>query len=923
MALVIGPKSKLRRRIQINSLGVILSLFGLLIIGVELLLVPYVKDRAYKELENITGLISSNIRATATVAIRNHLKAIAEQNYEIAKHHLSLVDKGILTRKEAYDKLREIVLNQSVGTSGYIYCINSQGIAVVHPNPGVENTDNSRFDFVRNQMLLKEGYVEYFWKNPGEDYEKPKALYMIYFEPFDWIISVSSYRSEFSELINPYDFSESILSVHLTNRGYAYVFSRTGEVLIHPSLRGMNVFEQSEMPTEFVRKMIGDKSGIIGYQWKNPDESKMQRKIAVFETIEELGWVVVSSVYIEDVMIPAFYARLVAYGVVVLLLIVSLFSAYLLSIKITKPVELIISGLDKNAQTGLNEPLPIASDDELGWLAGEINNYLLKVDEQSRNIFNERVKYRSLFETSPDAIFLLQDLKVVDCNQATTTIFDGSYESIIGKSIFELTPILQPSGVKSNVIAQEIVSALKESDIQVFEWQHETLKGVLFDAEVRLKKYDSYSDQPLLVAFVRNITEQKKWVERLTQQKNFIDSLLKAIPIPVFFKDSFGVYMGCNKAFSEVMGVENDQIKGKTVHELWSSEMAEIYHQKDIELIRNPQHQVYEFKVKNKHGETREVIFAKDAFYDDKNQPAGLVGAFVDITEQKLTAKQLEKYKNHLEMLVKHRTEELEASNKELTVANEELMNQRCELETTLDKLQSTQKQLIQSEKMASLGVLTAGVAHEINNPLNFIQGGAWAIERYMKKNLGEHLPKVITMLNAIKEGVRRAASIVSSLHHFSRNNELSEAECDINAIIDHCLVMLNNELIHRIEVVKDFTPKPYLFIGNEGMLHQVFLNIILNSIQAISGKGIISIKTVIINENLFIDIIDNGCGISPKNITKVQDPFFTTKEPGKGTGLGLSISLGIISEHKGSLSIDSVEGKGTTVTVRLPVKLL
>ncbi len=914
-------KRSLNTRVLLTFLGLLVPLFAFLILGVEVLLFPSVKNRAINELKNTTTLLCNNIRATATVAIRNHLKAIADNNKDIALHHLRLAEQGIFTFNEAVLRVRQVLLSQQVGTSGYVYCLNSKGIAVIHPSRGVEGTDNSHFEFIQKQIELKDGYLEYDWKNPGEEHERPKALYMAYLEPLDWIISASSYRAEFNELININDFRESVLSLRFGERGYAYVFASNGDVLIHPSLQNINVFERSEMPTQFVRQMVTQRKGLIEYYWQNSDERNPEHKIAVFETIDELNWIVVSSAYMYDVLNPVFTARLITYTLIVLLFVISFFTAYLLSRRLTKPVEDMVRTLDYNAKNMLNEPLPIYSQDELGRLAMEINDYLAVVEEQNKNIRKERARYLSLFEASPDAVFLLKDFSIVDCNQSTCTLFEGSHKDLIGKSILDLSPFSQPNDESSHVMAIRLVDSLTSNTVETFEWQHLTLKGKPFHAEVRLKPFDNLNGNKLLVAFVRDISEKKEAEQQLQNQSNFIESILRAIPLPIFFKDKEGRYLGCNREFSHIFGVNSLSIIGKTVHELWPSELSEFYHQKDLELISNPGPQSYEFKVKNKEGQKLDVIFAKDVFYDDKGNPAGIIGAFVDITEQKRTAKQLEEYKNHLELLVKERTEELEAANEELTSINEELYHQHRELEEAIRKLQETQEHLIQSEKMASLGVLAAGVAHEINNPLNFIYGGVLGLEKYFKTNLESHIEKVSPMITGIHEGVRRAASIVSSLNHFSRRYEMPNVECDIHQIIEHCLVMLNNELKYRIDVIRDFTPDSYILVGNEGKLHQVFLNILVNSVQAIENNGTIRITTEVKGNKLVISISDTGQGISPEIISKVMDPFFTTKDPGKGTGLGLSITCSIVKEHKGTIDIDSNPGQGTTVVVTLPLK--
>jgi signal transduction histidine kinase len=132
---------------------------------------------------------------------------------------------------------------------------------------------------------------------------------------------------------------------------------------------------------------------------------------------------------------------------------------------------------------------------------------------------------------------------------------------------------------------------------------------------------------------------------------------------------------------------------------------------------------------------------------------------------------------------------------------------------------------------------------------------------------------------------------------------------------------MLNNQIKNRIEVIKVYYQGKCIITGNEGKLHQAFLNILSNSVQAIDQTGLIKIESNIINKKVIIQITDNGCGISQKNLPKIMDPFFTTKDPGKGTGLGLSITYNVIKEHQGEIEYQSKTGKGTTVTVSLPLK--
>ncbi|MFN8207326.1 MAG: ATP-binding protein [Bacteroidales bacterium] len=288
--------------------------------------------------------------------------------------------------------------------------------------------------------------------------------------------------------------------------------------------------------------------------------------------------------------------------------------------------------------------------------------------------------------------------------------------------------------------------------------------------------------------------------------------------------------------------------------------------------------------------------------------------------------RELNIYKDNLEKLVIERTHALESSNEELSAANEELLtkseiinDQNKELMQTMEHLKIAQTQLVQSEKMASLGVLAAGVAHEINNPLNYILGGYTGMEDFLhEKNIQDQ--QVAVLMNAIKTGVDRASAIVTGLNQFSRTREGMQEKCNLHSILENCLIILRNQIKDRIEIIRNFSASDLISEGNVGKLHQVFINILLNAVQSIESAGTITISTRTVGTTALIEITDTGCGISSQNIGRITDPFFTTKEPGKGTGLGLAITFSILQEHSGKIRFQSEMQKGTTVTIELPL---
>jgi signal transduction histidine kinase len=265
------------------------------------------------------------------------------------------------------------------------------------------------------------------------------------------------------------------------------------------------------------------------------------------------------------------------------------------------------------------------------------------------------------------------------------------------------------------------------------------------------------------------------------------------------------------------------------------------------------------------------------------------------------------------------------------------------ELNETHVKLKSTQEQLVQSEKMAGLGQLTAGVAHEINNPINFVSSSIGSLKRdvddlklllktYQEKpNEAEALAKQLDIDYTIKEidelmlgiteGANRTSEIVKGLRNFSRTDEAEKKNANINECLDSTIMILQTKLKDKnIELKKEFAQLPDIACY-PGQLNQVFMNIISNAADAIDGNnGEINIATKKENNHILVSIKDNGKGMTDEVKKKIFDPFFTTKDVGSGTGLGLSIAYGIMEKHNAKIEVKSEVGKGSEFLITLPI---
>ena len=312
--------------------------------------------------------------------------------------------------------------------------------------------------------------------------------------------------------------------------------------------------------------------------------------------------------------------------------------------------------------------------------------------------------------------------------------------------------------------------------------------------------------------------------------------------------------------------------------------------------------------------------------------------------------------REHAESLLETKTRELYLANQALSAEHKRVQKRNDQIEKAHSALQSAQAQLVQSEKLASVGQLAAGVAHEINNPIGFIMSNLGTLQSYsevMSKLLVGYrkyaaalredgtatAPSALDSLKKIEEdediefvlediadlmadsidGTKRVKDIVQGLKSFSRVDDAQLADEDLHEGIESTLKVVANEIKYSCEVLREFGEIPRLRC-NLAQLNQVFMNLLVNAAQAMDGQGTIAIKTWATDDRIYLEFRDTGSGIPEDKLGSIFDPFFTTKPVGTGTGLGLSISYGIIQDHGGTIAVASEMGVGTTFKIELPL---
>jgi PAS domain S-box-containing protein len=398
-----------------------------------------------------------------------------------------------------------------------------------------------------------------------------------------------------------------------------------------------------------------------------------------------------------------------------------------------------------------------------------------------------------------------------------------------------------------------------------------------------------------------------------------------------------GLYIDVNPGYERFTGLKREQVVGHTSLEVgvWVSPSdREAF----IKAINNDQLEGFLTRLRNHAGEIRDIEASVRAVEIDGEKL--LVSVMRDVTDRKRDEQDLKRYRTQLEQLVHERTVELQQVN--------------AELQKTNHQLEEAHTQLLQSEKMAAIGQLAAGVAHEINNPIGFISSNLHSLDNYAhdlldvistyecnddvfaqfpdrldavrsmktKVDLPYLKTDILQLLNESEEGLLRVKKIVQDLKDFSHVGSSEWQTVDLHTGLESTLNIINYQLKYKAKVIKQYGQIPPIeCLPSE--LNQVFMNMLVNAAQAIENFGEIVIRTGHESEYAWIEFNDNGSGISAENCKRIFDPFFTTKPIGQGTGLGLSLSYSIVQKHRGRIEVESELGRGTSFRIWLPIKKL
>ena len=845
-----------------------------------------VESNIEKELQNANTNILEIVNTAANVSIRNHLRAVAEKNRDIASYFYSQAKKGHISDTEAKEQARKVMLSQGIGKTGYIFvwdisrAPHSIPLAV---HPKIQSKDVAYVDFVQGGAAMRNGYMEYMWKNPGEDKERDKAVYLAYFEPWKWVICASSYKEEFTDLINIDDFSHQVLSYRFGNTGYSFILNSKGDMVVHPQLTG-NYFEQEDAKgTKFIKKVCTMKNGKITYWWHNPGEQGIFERLAIFNYIPELDWIVASSGYVAEFYQPLEQIKKFAISALLVSLIFVLPLISWISSHMTNRIKGLIKSFELGATGDFTVRVESEAKDEIGQLAKYFNFLMEKLHSYSTSLkteIRERTEaekqlavFKEFAENSGQGL-LMTNLKgeITYINAALCIILDeGKPENVLGKNV---------KAYYGRQEQQKLRDDIMPAVFQQGQWLGElpilSVKGKPASTIQNIFFIRDSARNPLYVAnIITDISEHERAEQTIRESEEKYRSVVEESLVGVYIIEE-GLFKYVNKQYCEISGYTYKELVNRVYH-------IELVHPDDRDAVRDNTNArlrgesdsiAYQFRMTRKDGQSI-MVKALGSVSTHHGRPV-IIGTLLDISKE-----------------------------------------------------EALEQQLRQAQKMEAIGQLAGGVAHDFNNVLTALIGYGNLLKMKMKED--DPLRLYVDQMLASSE---KAASLTQNLLAFSRKQLIKLEPYKIDRIIMDAEKLLKRLLTEDIELRMILSDDDLTVLTDITQMNQILLNLATNARDAMPQGGTITIETKAVElgkdfyffhgkgesgKYIRLSVSDTGFGMDDKTKEQIFNPFFTTKEVGKGTGLGLSIVYGIVKQHNGLIDVQSTPGRSTTFHLYFP----
>ena len=540
-----------------------------------------------------------------------------------------------------------------------------------------------------------------------------------------------------------------------------------------------------------------------------------------------------------------------------------------------------------------------------------------------------------MLDHSPQMMLLVDpaDLHILVSNRAVEQALGYSGKQLLAMQITDIESSLQ------DVFYWEEVRNGQYQEIQAQEGEYHRADATSI-AVMKSVKPVAYEGRTLLLVQARDVRQERKVEDALEQTLSQLRTTLESTGNGILVIDWHNRIASMNRLFSQMWGIPEALLQAGNDAAILAFLASSVV---ESELCRERLQQVVD------RSETEDTFRLNDGrVFECRSRPQylgeriiGRVFGYTDITERQRAEEALRESRDQLESRVSERTLALQ-------MANETLEKEKERQAELIRKLGEAQSQLLQSEKMASIGVLAAGVAHEINNPVGFVNSNLSSLQRYAQALLqlldgyeeaatrlsaedqvvlaalrrdvdADYLREDLgSLLSESMDGLDRIKRIVQDMKDFSHVGGGDVLVANLEAGLESTLNVVWNELKYKAEVVREFGGvAPIECIPSQ--LNQVFMNLLINAAHAIRERGRITVRTRQDDANVTVEVSDTGSGIPEENLGRIFEPFFTTKPVGKGTGLGLSLSYGIVQKHGGRIEVDSVINQGTTFRVILP----